>query len=386
MSARSQAIKQLGSEDNYINVKGYQTERQNAQSSYDTNYNKLQTDYNKLVEQSEANKLDARKNFNDGRLSVASDEYMNSRGITGADLSSRGTSEGFKTAGKLSSILSRNNANSALANTYYNSMDNIQKQMDSDTENYNYNVNNLKLNLDSTLANINAREAAARNAYRAAVAQLAEQIQARYDANANAQASLKAMKDQIDAQKNAEMFNVIKGIFDNSKLSLADKIKQASQYYKNQTGNSNGEGYLYSQGFISKNEYAPYITSPITGNATGSFSVFNPTIHSGAAQYSNTKPAPPAPVSYAEVAQYSNTKPTTNTTKNYSTKPTYTNTKPTSSVIVPSSSSVQKVESIPVDYSALSKYTNTEPIYYNTKPTYTNTKPVSYSDLLDLWR
>lgn len=252
MSARSQAIKQLGSEDNYINVKGYQTERQNAQSSYDTNYNKLQTDYNKLVEQSEANKLDARKNFNDGRLSVASDEYMNSRGITGADLSSRGTSEGFKTAGKLSSILSRNNANSALANTYYNSMDNIQKQMDSDTENYNYNVNNLKLNLDSTLANINAREAAARNAYRAAVAQLAEQIQARYDANANAQASLKAMKDQIDAQKNAEMFNVIKGIFDNSKLSLADKIKQASQYYKNQTGNSNGEGYLYSQGFISK--------------------------------------------------------------------------------------------------------------------------------------
>ena len=75
MSARSQAIKQLGSEDNYINAKGYQTERQNAQSSYDTNYNKLQTDYNKLVEQSEANKLDARKNFNDGRLSVASDEY-----------------------------------------------------------------------------------------------------------------------------------------------------------------------------------------------------------------------------------------------------------------------------------------------------------------------
>ena len=186
MSAKSEAIKKLGREDDYINLKGLNTERTNAQNRYNTDYTNLQNKYNELVAQADRNKLAAKSDFNTNRLEIDRDAYMNTRGLTGADLSDRGLSEGFGAGGKFSSMLQRNNASSDIANTYYNSMADIQRQMDIDTQEHNYNVNNLKLNLDSTLADINAREAAARNAYRAQVAQLAEQIQARADARAAA--------------------------------------------------------------------------------------------------------------------------------------------------------------------------------------------------------
>lgn len=202
--SRAEAIRKLGSEDNYINAKGYQTERQNAQDRYNSDYNNLQTKYNELVNQAEENKRIAKSDFNTNRLAVDSDAYMSTRGKTGADLSSRGLSEGFGTAGKMSTMLARNNASADLANTYYNSMADIQKQMDIDTQDYNYNINNLKLDLDNTLANINAREAAARNAYRAQVAQLAEQIAAR-------NAAQKYYDDQLALQLQDSQYELAKG-------------------------------------------------------------------------------------------------------------------------------------------------------------------------------
>ena len=37
--SRAEAIKKLGKEDDYINLKGFNTERDIAQNTYNTNYN-----------------------------------------------------------------------------------------------------------------------------------------------------------------------------------------------------------------------------------------------------------------------------------------------------------------------------------------------------------
>ncbi len=341
MSAKSEAIKKLGKEDDYINLAGFNSERTNAQNRYNTDYTNLQNKYNELVAQADRNKLAAKSDFNTSRLDVDRNAYMNTRGLTGADLSDRGLSEGFNAAGKFSSMLARNNASSDLANTYYNSMADIQRQMDIDTQDHNYNMNNLKLELDSTLANIGAREAAARNNYRTQVAQLAEQIQARWDANANATASLNAMKDQLNSQKNMEIYTRIKNIFDDKSLSTADKIKQASMLYTNLTGNSNGEGYLYNQGFITKGEYAPYITSPATGNAT--------------------KKA--------------------NTISNALTTYERTNRKSDTS-----SSSVSSNKYAGTNRAGYTSSAKSQPTIYSGAAQYSSAKPVTYNELYELWR
>ena len=78
-TSKKEAIKQLGKEDDYINLAGFNTERTNAQNTYDTNYNALQNEYNRLLETAEQNKLSARKSFNDNRYSVAVNDYMNNK-------------------------------------------------------------------------------------------------------------------------------------------------------------------------------------------------------------------------------------------------------------------------------------------------------------------
>ena len=194
--SRAEAIKQLGKEDDYINLKGFNTERDIAQNTYNTDYNALQNEYNNLLATADRNKVSAKSDFNSSRDVLNRNSYMNTRGKTGADLSSRGLSGGFGNGGKFVSNLQRNNASSTLANTYYDAMANIQRDIDKGTQDHNYNMETLKLGLDKTLADIGAREAAARNNYRAQVAQLAEQIQARYDANAYAQKQLDELVKQ----------------------------------------------------------------------------------------------------------------------------------------------------------------------------------------------
>lgn len=194
--SRAEAIKQLGKEDDYINLKGFNTERDIAQDTYNTNYNALQNKFNELLATADRNKVSAKTDFNSSRDVLNRNSYMSTRGKTGADLSSRGLSKGFGSGGKFVSNLQRNNASSTLANTYYDAMANIQRDIDKGTQDHNYNMETLKLGLDKTLADIGAREAAARNNYRAQVAQLAEQIQARYDANAYAQKQLDELVKQ----------------------------------------------------------------------------------------------------------------------------------------------------------------------------------------------
>lgn len=180
--ARNAAISELGKEDDYINLKGFNTERTNLQNTYNTDYNNLQNAYNNLIATAEQNKINAGKDFVSNRNVVDTSDYMATRGKTGADLSSRGLSKGFGSAGRFATNLQRNQANSNIANTYYNAMADIQKDIDIGTQTHNYNMESLKNQLAKGMADVAAREAAARNNYRALVAQLAEQKQARYDA------------------------------------------------------------------------------------------------------------------------------------------------------------------------------------------------------------
>lgn len=195
--SRAEAIKKLGKEDDYINLKGFNTERDIAQNTYNTNYNALQNEFNELLATADRNKVSAKTDFNSSRDVLNRNSYMNTRGKTGADLSSRGLSKGFGSGGKFVSNLQRNNASSTLANTYYDAMANIQRDIDKGTQDHNYNMETLKLGLDKTLADIGAREAEKRNAYRTAVAQLAEQIENRKIA----ERQLSIAKDQYDLNK-----------------------------------------------------------------------------------------------------------------------------------------------------------------------------------------
>lgn len=203
--SRAEAIKELGREDDYINLKGFNTERDIAQSTYNNDYSALQNKFNELLATADRNKATAKTDFNVNRNTLNNNSYMATRGKTGADLSSRGLSKGFGSGGKFVSNLQRNNASSTLANTYYDAMADIQRDVDKGTQDHNYNMEKLKLDLDRTIAGINAREAEKRNAYRTAVAQLAEQIQARKDANDYAQKQLDALNAKIEAENNINL-------------------------------------------------------------------------------------------------------------------------------------------------------------------------------------
>lgn len=198
--ARNAAISELGKEDDYINLKGFDTERTNLQNTYNTDYNNLQNAYNNLLSTAEQNKISAGKDFVSNRNVVDASDYMATRGRTGADLSSRGLSKGFGSAGRFATNLQRNQANSNIANTYYNAMANIQRDLDIGTQTHNYNMESLKNQLDKGMADVAARESAARNNYRALVAQLAEQIQARYDANDYAEKQYQLALDDVQRQ------------------------------------------------------------------------------------------------------------------------------------------------------------------------------------------
>lgn len=227
--SRAEAIKQLGKEDDYINLKGFNTERDIAQDTYNTDYNALQNKFNELLATADRNKATAKTDFNVNRNTLNNNLYMATRGKTGADLSSRGLSKGFGSGGKFVSNLQRNNASSTLANTYYDAMANIQRDIDKGTQDHNYNMEKLKLDLDRTIASINAREAEKRNAYRTAVAQLAEQIQARNEAKDFAQKQLDAAEKQYQLELNAEL---VKRYTPKDSTSSDQLIKMAQQIVK----------------------------------------------------------------------------------------------------------------------------------------------------------
>lgn len=237
--ARNAAISELGKEDDYINLKGFNTERTNLQNTYNTDYNNLQNAYNNLIATAEQNKISAGKDFVSNRNVVDTSDYMATRGKTGADLSSRGLSKGFGSAGRFATNLQRNQANSNIANTYYNAMADIQRDIDIGTQTHNYNMESLKNQLAKGMADVAAREAAARNNYRALVAQLAEQKQARYDANEYAEKQYQLGLD--DAQRQLAQGYVIDEKRLNDSSYIIDEANRVLASGKAQLRNSKGK-------------------------------------------------------------------------------------------------------------------------------------------------
>lgn len=196
-SAKKEAQKSLGSVENYINLSGLNRERELANERYNTDYNQYTNSYNDVLNQINANREKERLDFSRGRSTIAENAYMRNRSDL-ADLASRGLSGGVAQLSKLGDRIETGRQYSTLANTYYNNMNDLDASQKSNENTYNYYLDTARNNLNSVIADIDAREAAGRNAYNAAVAQLAEQIQARRDANANAAAALRQAKQQAN--------------------------------------------------------------------------------------------------------------------------------------------------------------------------------------------
>ena len=187
-SAKKEAKKYLGSVNDYINLKGLNKERTLAKDVYNTNTTSFQNAYNDLLSTIATNRQKARTDFGSGRATVSENAYLQNRNDL-SDLASRGLSGGIAQLNKLGNRMETGRQYSNLANTFYNTMDEIAATEKTGTNEYNTNMQTAKNTLNAALADINAREKSARNAYKTAVAQLAEQIQARRAAQAAAAAA-----------------------------------------------------------------------------------------------------------------------------------------------------------------------------------------------------
>ena len=239
-SAKREAMNRLGSEDDYIGLSAFNKEREAAKKSYDTGISSLQNEYNNMLKTMANNRASTQKDFSKGRASVRENSFMNTRNDL-ADLASRGISGGgLQQLSKLGNRMETGRQYSDLANTYYNTMNEIANTERQGTDSYNINREIASNNLATQLAGIGTREANARNNYRQAVANLAEQIQARRDANANAArayALQKAAQDkEIEDATTKALFDRLKAII--GKGNKADNYISARDEYKNLVKNA----------------------------------------------------------------------------------------------------------------------------------------------------
>lgn len=239
-SAKKEAQKQLGSENDYINLKGLNQERSLANDVYNTNTTSFQNAYNDLLNTINTNRGKAKTDFNSGRSAVSENAYLQNRSDI-SNLASRGLNGGLAQLSKLGNRMETGRQFSDLANTYYNTMNELAANEKTYTNEYNTNMESAKNTLNAALADINAREKAGRNAYRAAVAQLAEQIQARRDAaaaaaralalqrQANETNNLNNLKDTLSTMSFGEASDYL------VKHGLAKNTKEAVTWLKNNT-------------------------------------------------------------------------------------------------------------------------------------------------------
>ena len=210
-SAKDYARKQLGNLDlSYL--KG---EEDVANRTYDTTKSSLENNLNNLMNQISSNRMDTRKNFSTGRSTVAENAYTANR-QNQADLASRGVgSSGLKTLGEIGNRMETGQQYSNLANKFYSTMNDLDTTERQSRNQYDIDLQTAQNTLDSALAGINSRRGEAQNQYNQALGQLAEQIQARWDANANAKAALSqarsAANTQLTNAKKEALLNIING-------------------------------------------------------------------------------------------------------------------------------------------------------------------------------
>ena len=195
-SAKDYAREQLGNLDlSYL--KG---EEDVANRTYDTTKSSLETNFNDLMNQIASNRLDTRKNFDTGRATVAENAYTANR-QNQADLASRGVgSSGLRTLGEIGNRMETGQQYSNLANKFYNTMNDLENTERQSRNQYDIDLQTARNTLDSSLAGINSRRGEAQNQYNQALGQLAEQVQGRWDSNANANAALRQAREAANTQ------------------------------------------------------------------------------------------------------------------------------------------------------------------------------------------
>ena len=123
-SAKQTAMNYLGNEDDYINLSGLNTERQNANDVYKTNTTSFQNAYNDLLNTIASNRNRAKTDFGSGRATVNENAFLQNRSDV-ANLASRGLSGGIAQLSKLGNRMETGRQYSDLANTYYNTMNEL---------------------------------------------------------------------------------------------------------------------------------------------------------------------------------------------------------------------------------------------------------------------
>ena len=210
-SAKDYAREQLGDLDlSYL--KG---EEDVANKTYGTTKSSLETNFNNLINQINTNRLDTRKNFNTGRATVAENAYTANR-QNQADLASRGVgSSGLKSLGEIGNRMETGQQYSNLANKFYSTMTDLDNTEKQSRDQYDIDIQNAKNTLDSALAGINSRRGEAQNQYNQSLGQLAEQVQSRWDANANAAQAhsdaVNAARSQLTSAKKQALTEIVNG-------------------------------------------------------------------------------------------------------------------------------------------------------------------------------
>lgn len=204
-SAKDYAREQLGSLDlSYL--KG---EEDAANKTYNTTKSSLETNFNNLMNQISSNRQDTRKNFDTGRATVAENAYTANR-QNQADLASRGVgSSGLKALGEVGNRMETGKQYSDLANKFYSTMTDLDNTEKQSRDQYDIDLQTAQNTLDNALAGINSRRGEAQNNYNMALGQLAEQVQGRWDSNANAKAAL-AQAKAAAAQAHRDAVNAAK--------------------------------------------------------------------------------------------------------------------------------------------------------------------------------
>lgn len=198
-SAKEYAREQLGN----LDLSYLKNEENVANKTYNTTNNALKTNFSNLLNQITSNREDTRKNFNTGRATVAENAYTANR-QNQADLASRGIgSSGLKTLGEVGNRMETGKQYSNLANQFYSTMTDLDNTEKQSRDQYNIDLQTARNTLDNALAGINSRRGEAQNNYNMQLGQLAEQVQGRWDSNANAKAALAVQREAIAAQKAA---------------------------------------------------------------------------------------------------------------------------------------------------------------------------------------
>lgn len=240
-TAKEQAQKNLGTREDYVNYAGYQKDIENARAAYDTQMQTLQDNYNRLVDTINTNRQKLGNDFTSGRATVANDYYANKNLNTGAQLSSYLRGTGVDAANKTLNRMNLGNELSRLANTYYHGQDELDTNLGYYQRDYELGKQTAGNTLNATLANIGQKQKESENDYAKQLAQLAEQIQSRWDSNANARAQLDLQKSSLAQQVKQYDDNRLREVLayasqiagnDINDTNYATNYKKAFDYYR----------------------------------------------------------------------------------------------------------------------------------------------------------